>query len=381
MVTKDFNIKLQPMRASKNVLQRSTRVIKNLCKEYDIEFCDVKTYLKKDYADYNNTILAKAMASVSIKVTESNTHEISSKLSLLDNFYSFHNCKNFIINLNSLPAIYEFNNQGLEDVNFDACGDVLIDLEVKPGLYLPVALKVVKGNYQLTNSSGKHFTGYNVAALLIDQQSNEMQSLWNATFCPTLYPRILVATEENIQHCRNCDYGNIKPFTVIDNFIGQVGRCNYCLVGKNRHETCSVCGIMPQNKCIWKDNELYSISINADLAINLYAYICKMYEKRGTVTRKNSLLRKHYEQAKIHTPSYQEELDSDHIISLDMYAKQEYQKRKEWKGGHHNSPVEHDRKGHLRHYRDKDGNIIKTVQVRPSHVVGQNKNKVIYRVE
>lgn len=120
-------------------------------------------------------------------------------------------------------------------------------------------------------------------------------------------------------------------------------------------------------------------------------YIAYVYNNRGTLNRSNGKARKHYEQHKVHV--VREDATVDKIIPLHVYAK-EYEPsiRGEGKGGHHASPVEHDRRSHYRRSRGRgdyelvDGKMVYVGEMRghyslvsSTHVSGKKKS-VIYKV-
>ena len=97
--------------------------------------------------------------------------------------------------------------------------------------------------------------------------------------------------------------------------------------------------------------------------LNLIQHVIDCYENRATLTRKNGKVAKRYNESKVHIAATE---DNDVYKPLHMYVK-EYEPsiRGEYKGGHHVSPIPHERCGHFRRSRGKgdydlvDGKFIK----------------------
>lgn len=117
---------------------------------------------------------------------------------------------------------------------------------------------------------------------------------------------------------------------------------------------------------------------------NLINHVMYCYKNRSSLTRKNGRARKSYENCKIHVVVNEREVD-DKYISLAVYNSNT-RERKEPKGGHHASPVEHDRRGFYRKSRGRgdydliDGQYVyvgdmkgRYSKVAPTHVGGIKK--------
>lgn len=120
------------------------------------------------------------------------------------------------------------------------------------------------------------------------------------------------------------------------------------------------------------------------IVIGAFNYANYCYNNRKVIHRKSTTAGKHYAEHKVSTISK----DKDSIIPLVQYVT-EYEPgtRSEYKGGHHASPVEHDRRGHFRRTKNHTGNWNyidgKFVESEPgkgeftlvkgSHVNGKNK--------
>ena len=110
--------------------------------------------------------------------------------------------------------------------------------------------------------------------------------------------------------------------------------------------------------------------------LNLVAYVNEMYRHRNTLTRKNSKRAGSY---KKHEVSAVVQNSKEHVVRIHDLVKYEQYDRT-WKGGHHQSPVEHTRSAHERRIFNKDGTLKKVVMVKGS-VVNKGKGKAIYEVK
>lgn len=126
--------------------------------------------------------------------------------------------------------------------------------------------------------------------------------------------------------------------------------------------------------------------------IKLVNHVMYCYLNREQLTRKNSKARKKYEACKVHTIQDTEK-EQDVYVPLTVYHASE-RKSGEYKGGHHSSPVEHDRRAYYRRSRGRgnydlvDGKMVfigdmqgKYSLVKKTHVNGKkNKALKIYKV-
>lgn len=129
----------------------------------------------------------------------------------------------------------------------------------------------------------------------------------------------------------------------------------------------------------------------AQIAQNCAKYVMYCYNNRYTLSRKNGKARRHYESNKVYTAKEDKSVDT--LISLRTYVK-EYESSTEsvYKGGHHASPIEHDRCAYYRKSRgvgDYDlvnGEFVYVGSkkgsysyVKPTHVNGKKKF-IVYKV-
>lgn len=127
-----------------------------------------------------------------------------------------------------------------------------------------------------------------------------------------------------------------------------------------------------------------------ETVINVLNHTLYCYENRTNLTRSNGRARKKYECCKVHTPSIESTECEDVYVPLTSYVAQEVQ-RSEYKGGHHASPVEHERRGFYGKSRGRgdynlvDGQMVYVGDmqgsyslVKPTHVNGARRT-VVYK--
>lgn len=130
----------------------------------------------------------------------------------------------------------------------------------------------------------------------------------------------------------------------------------------------------------------------ADTVLRIINHVLYCYNNRACLIRKNGKARKKYESCRVHTPSL-EKNKTDIYVPLTAYFAHE-RKTTVYKGGHHASPKEHDRRGYYRKSRGRGdydlvngeikyvGNMKgKYSLVSPTHVNGEKSSAVkIYKV-
>lgn len=86
------------------------------------------------------------------------------------------------------------------------------------------------------------------------------------------------------------------------------------------------------------------------IAVHLVSYVGYCIKHKETLVRKNGVAAKRYSVTKVHVA--QPESNGDKVIHLHTYVKEySYVGNQEYKGGHHKSPIEHNRRGYYRRSR------------------------------
>ena len=141
---------------------------------------------------------------------------------------------------------------------------------------------------------------------------------------------------------------------------------------------------------VWKTNMAFAGV--ATYATSVLSYIAYIYNNRGTLSRSNGRARKKYECNSVHKV-HTDTQTADKLVPLHLYVKEyEPSVRSSYKGGHHASPIEHDRRAYYRRsrgvgdYELRDGQFInvgkgngKYSLVTATHVNGVKKS-VVYKV-
>lgn len=361
------------------IIKISDTTIKDYSRIFNLNLDRIIGGLKLTYEEYRDIILdeiakskisentiIKREPSGKISVEDSTAmQEIDRLFQFLDNYYSFKNSKNFLIELYRTSMLVNENKLAdIENVDFDVCGDFFVDFSVGKE-YAPITLKFLKADYKIyIKALNKEYEAYNVT--LLTNKDNIITNMWGGILIPEMYPRILIAKDDNTK-CKDCNICNMKEYEIRE--MGSSLKTEFCLVGKKLAENCKLLQFKP--------DDFSPIRLDIHAMIAVIAHICRVFPNRNTVDRKNSRIRKTYEKASIHV--VRNNTKEDNIVSLGLYAKQETYEKKEWKGGHHSSPVEHERRGHIRRYRDNDGNITREVKVR-STIINKGNSKVVYRV-
>lgn len=140
-----------------------------------------------------------------------------------------------------------------------------------------------------------------------------------------------------------------------------------------------------------QDKQTKQIVGFVSVAVHLVSYVGYCIKHKETLTRKNGVAAKKYESVKVHVAKPEE--CGDRVIPLHTHVKEySYIGKQEYKGGHHKSPIEHDRCGYYRKSRgvgDYDyvnGEFVyvgkrqgKYSYVQACHISG-NKGNVVYKV-
>lgn len=169
--------------------------------------------------------------------------------------------------------------------------------------------------------------------------------------------------------CGTCNDGNFCSMKLSQSFSGT----------QLKGDSIALCKIPKDTHCTF-----HAISPYKLLYLCIYAWDC--YYHRNTLIRSNSRLGREYDKTPVYMITEEKEkrgkteVTTTRTISLsDRYL---YERENNlWKGGHHASPVSHERRGFERRIFDKEtGKVKKVVPVKATHVKGVDK-EVIYKVK
>lgn len=161
----------------------------------------------------------------------------------------------------------------------------------------------------------------------------------------------------------------------------------------NVHTKDAIASTFEYARVLSKPDDLERLHLpTADIVLRIINHVLYCYDNRSCLTRKNGRARKKYESCRVHTPSM-EKNKADVYVPLTAYFAHE-RKTTVYKGGHHASPKEHDRRGYYRKSRGRGdydlvngeikyvGNMKgKYSLVSPTHVNGEKSSTVkIYKV-
>lgn len=283
---------------------------------------------------------------------------------LFASIYTFRNCKRFIYDSGE-ATITDFLSKGLPGEirqfdfmqYFDDIEDMIIDIKSRDG-YSSFMIRLCRAVYKIDNNRGKDMESFNVTYLL--NRDSRSVILNQFVVAKGVFPHLMIDYQSTGMQCAS---GNRCPRSVLitntyKNDVVAEPRDLCFMTEKKMHEgVCLLCALRP-----------YEI-------LNIAAYVWDTYKHRHTLERKNSKRREHY---KTHEVSM---IEPEDRIVRSMHKQYRYeQEKKPWQGGHHQSPVEHERRSHERVYRNEDGSIKKIVQVKGS-TINKGDKRAFYKVD
>lgn len=369
--------------------------IKDSCLKYGIDYNRLEQSAKinehnyvKYIEDVNDEIVKKGKS-----ILEASERKIDKKLrrskqnSLLQMDREELLVNNFINLGNSLDAIYSmrYNKKFIYDTGtfglsefllngaktakndspafmqiFDDFEDSFLNFAVRGG-YANIYVHAIKTNYTLNCNKGNNLPAIAFSILTVTE-NNLPVVLSQFLVVKGIFPVLLVDKKTTVMPCVSTGKcSNCIPFTAqIYEFGQKLGEMEYCFVRPNK---------LAQRACTAGLYQPYEI-------LDIFAYVYDMYKNRHTLERKNSKRASSYDKHSVSVVSKQS--TEQHIVELRSLYKYEREHR-EWQGGHHQSPVEHERKAHERRIFNKDGTVKKIVQVKASKV-NQGGTKAVYKV-
>lgn len=344
-------------RCSRNIHKENFSYVKQKYKEFNLNYGEfqkelafaVKESNYKSYQGYMEKIVKYLYT-----VKDLSLQDCDNFGSILDNCYILLTSKYFIIDLDDLDEI-KVANYSIDFDLLEALGDIYVDFRCE-NMYVPLCLKICKAAYTLSTKSRKGMEVYNVSLLSFHEPESKIVCVYTCAFSDDFPNRFLVEnfSINNMTVCVNCSCCNIID-TKLQMNDGIQCDIPFCLVG--------------QNKIFSKNCSLLNQTISMIEIQKILGYILTMFSNRPVLHKKN----KYSEQYKRNTVSMvvTSEIDNEYVMNFSQFYRYE-QGRKDWQGGHHNSPAEHYRKAHKRVLRNADGSIRKVVNVKSSIV---NKRK------
>lgn len=358
-----------------SVLKLLDTLEKELCTKY--RYCGVTKKSLEALVKLDYDVFMKKVVKIQQRVPDVRAAE--DIFSCLDNYYGIRNSHKFIVDTKDLKKFYSSDFADLSDIteeDLDKYGDMTIDF-YHNGKYLNMSLKSLRGTYKIVIQGVEHKV---VNLALNSSVRGEMGNLWSATLIKDRYPRLYMDTNDNSNKCNDCEHRNEKEYKNIAALpdSGRVVKLDtrYCMVGKLR---CDQCFCNDKFIPAYTDDNLeFDIPLDIHTMVKVWSHVILSYKNRDNLYRKNSRnigLRK---KAEVHT--VRQNNGKYGVLSLKSYTEYEKKERKEWQGGHHSSPVEHERRGHIRRYRDENGKVVKEVFVRGS-TVNKGGRTGLYKVK
>lgn len=314
-----------------------------------------------------------------------NQDDLANDLDYFDNYYGILHARHFAMDIKDVASLVSDTPDDLSDITDedmqDIC-DMTIDIIFSKN-FAPMTIKVLKTTYTMF-VNGVDREVYNVA--LLSTEPNKGANIGNISsfsFMLDMYPRVYVGEGSNTVRCTGCSIANRREYEMHSKVGSETSleqkteTLEYCMVGARKACSCACndCLIFEESIGTGKDIPLDSATI-----MKIIAHVVRTYKNRASVIRKNT---KHKELAKKEVKAItlpKENIKKEKFVSLKDYVKYERREKREWQGGHHSSPVEHERRAHIRRYRDKDGNIVKEIAVKGT-TVNKGGDKGIYIVK
>lgn len=287
----------------------------------------------------------------------------------LDSIYSLMHNKQFVYKCNSnstmeflLYGMHEQDEAGYDFMQFfDDFEDSFYNFRLNNG-YAGIYVHAIKTRYTFSSHKGDNLPA--IAFSILTLKDNKLPCvLCQFVVVKGIYPNLLVDNKSTVMPCVAGEKCNNK--VRLDVLLREEENempmsMQYCYLTPKKMNRCD---------CLGGAYAPYSI-------LNLVAYVNEMYRHRNTLTRKNSKRAGSY---KKHEVSAVVQNSKEHVVRIHDLVKYEQYDRT-WKGGHHQSPVEHTRAAHERRIFNKDGTLKKVVMVKGS-VVNKGKGKAIYEVK
>lgn len=306
-------------------------------------------------------------------------------MSLSERLWLLNNSLIFVIDLDKALKLPAITAKEVKDINWDVITNSFITFSknTKNGkVYLPSFIEYMDMDYKKVYKESKEAL-YRIRYSSQGDNDKDINEIYNISFAinklPTVFVEDMSVLARGIHDltCKNCNIKHFKTDYTFENRFGETEKRQVCHLSERRHSQCPIFQLE---------------SINAERALAIVAYISKMFEKRLSLNRKNSRNIAEYNQkgdidlicSKVTTENadVSKKLDRNRYaeVSLLKFAKQENSKNEQYKvrcnitHRGHQSPREHYRRPHLRHY--KSGKVV-MVQ---GTTINKGKDKVIYRV-
>lgn len=352
--------------------------IKSSCQKSRIDYDRLFQSAARNGDDYEQFIadvndeVSKNIAWI-LKVCSGGNHDAELELlnlnNGLDSIYTLMHNKQFVYRCNSnntmeflLHGMHEQDEAGYDFMQFfDDFEDSFYNFRLNNG-YAGIYVHAVKTRYTFSSHKGDNLPA--IAFSILTLRDNNLPCvLCQFVVVKGIYPNLLVDNKSTIMPCVAGEKCNNK--VRLDVLLREEENelpmhMQYCYLTPKKMHRCD---------CLGGAYAPYSI-------LNLVAYVNEMYRHRNTLTRKNSKRAGSY---KKHEVSAVVQGSKEHVVHIHDLVKYEQYDRT-WKGGHHQSPVEHTRSAHERRIFNKDGTLKKVVMVKGS-VVNKGKGKAIYEVK
>jgi len=292
----------------------------------------------------------------------------------LDAVYTFSNCKRFVYQINMDSPVNLMGNipdtiSNKYDIfsEYSNIEDMIIDFKLNNGQYSNICVRILTSKNEIYNNKNwERQTALNLTYLSYHDNAEYLLSQITVPEkkCNNGLLINSCGTDIECQQCKRCVKSNLIITSQVE---GRTCDFSGCYMTKKK---------LAEGACIASLLEPYKV-------LSLAAYIQDMYSHRHTIERKNSIRKATYSNNPVSTIiNHAAEKDGNatyNVIDLQKLYKYE-QEHKEWQGGHHKSPVEHERRATTRRIWNKDGSLKKIVSVKGCKV-NKGKGKGIYLIK
>ena len=332
-----------------------------------------KTIIEKKDSIYKY-ILSKNKGKSPAELSSLTQNHMALIATTLDAIYTFSNCRRFVYQINMDSQVNLMSNipdtiSNKYDIfsEYSNIKDMIIDFKLNNGLYSNICVRILASENEIYNN-----------------KNWERQTALNLTYLSYHDNAEYLLSQITVPE-KKCDKGLLINQGGTDIECPQCKRCvksNLIIASQVEGTTCDFSGCymtkkkLAEGACIASLLEPYKV-------LSLAAYMQDMYSHRHTIERKNSIRKATYSNNPVSTIiNHATEKNSNatyNVIDLTKLYRYE-REHKEWRGGHHKSPVEHERRATTRRIWNKDGTLKKIVPVKACKV-NKGKGKGIYLVK
>lgn len=323
------------------------------------EFCRVAN----DEVDKNISNIYKIFEKIHHNDKQMLVADTENVCNSIDAIYSYINYPKFVYRSDSETLIElllsDANTDNLQSYDFldyfEKIDDMIVNFQLKSG-YANFMMRICKPDYLVDCKKGNNLTPLVVVFLFNDNGKSRI--VGQMTIAKELYPSVFLDPTCTIYNCNPTSCKRCVESSLVSHNDSYKLEKTFCYMTKKK---------LDEGACIMG-------SFNIHKLLNISAYVWDSYTHRHSLVRKNSKRKSTYEKHQVSIVSN----DDYSVLPLHNYYKYE-REHKDWQGGHHQSPVKHERRSHERRIYNKDGTLKKVVTVRQC-TVNPDGRQGIYKI-